>query len=320
MIWPSAACQVIPIRSGASASAASSRIFGAPGRPATAALGSRESTRRAAAPPDRAGAGRRVSGRVAYSRIAVISAQATNDPTRRTAAITPARSSSDNVARIFSSVVAAWTRVARTGPGISRRAEPPSPNPACEMSSAVSSSPAAAAAISSPRYAALSSSSSPGGGNPGTSGASGGSGGSGGSGAPSFLPAGAGRDPVPSDPEPEGSGSSGSGAESGAGGMNHLSFGRKKEGSLGTRIPSIECLFESFADLFSKRWLGARGGRSPRGFRGHPAQAGPLGFTRQDRNDDRGAPRPGGPGHGLACTCRLLAAGRLGEMFVAEDG
>src|ERR1700722_4964738 len=244
MIWPSAACQVIPIRSGASASAANSRIFGPPGRPATAALGSRESTRRGRAPVPPApalasgagagaGGGRRGAGGGGGSRIAVISAQATNDPIRRTAAITPARSSSDKVARIFSSVVAAWTRVARTGPGISWRAVPSSPNPAPEMSSVVSSSPAAAAAISSPRYAALSSSSSPGGGNPQASG---------GSGALSFPPAGAGRDPVPSDPEPEpelvgsgSSGSSGSGVESGAGGMNHLSFGRKKRRGLGNK-------------------------------------------------------------------------------------
>jgi hypothetical protein len=64
---------------------------------------------------------------------------------------------------------------------------------------------------------------------------------------------------VPSDPEPDpepepelvGSGSSGPGAESGAGGMNHLSFGRKEEEGLGTRIPSFEFLFESFTDLFS---------------------------------------------------------------------
>jgi len=33
--------------------------------------------------------------------------------------------------------------------------------------------------------------------------------------------------------------------------MNHLSFGRKEEEGLGTRIPSFEFLFESFTDLFS---------------------------------------------------------------------
>jgi len=33
--------------------------------------------------------------------------------------------------------------------------------------------------------------------------------------------------------------------------MNHLSFGRKEEGALGIRIPSIECLFEPLTDFFS---------------------------------------------------------------------
>jgi hypothetical protein len=37
----------------------------------------------------------------------------------------------------------------------------------------------------------------------------------------------------------------------GAGGMNHLPFGRKEEKSLGTRIPSFEFLFDLSADLFS---------------------------------------------------------------------
>jgi len=33
--------------------------------------------------------------------------------------------------------------------------------------------------------------------------------------------------------------------------MNHLSFGRKEEGGLGTRIPSFEFLFDPSLDLFS---------------------------------------------------------------------
>jgi hypothetical protein len=33
--------------------------------------------------------------------------------------------------------------------------------------------------------------------------------------------------------------------------MNHLSFGRKEEGGLGTRIPTFGYLFESISDLFS---------------------------------------------------------------------
>jgi hypothetical protein len=33
--------------------------------------------------------------------------------------------------------------------------------------------------------------------------------------------------------------------------MNHLSFGRKEEGGLGTRIPSFDLLFEHLTDLFS---------------------------------------------------------------------
>jgi hypothetical protein len=141
--------------------------FGCPGRPATAALGSRPSTPRARAPgrapeapPEGAPgaaleaasgagsgvrpaaasgalAGWRESGRVANSRIAVISAHAANDAIRRTAVMTPARSSSDSVARIFSSVVAAWTRVARTGPGRSWCAVPSWANPAPAMSPAV---------------------------------------------------------------------------------------------------------------------------------------------------------------------------------------
>jgi len=33
--------------------------------------------------------------------------------------------------------------------------------------------------------------------------------------------------------------------------MNHLSFGRKEEEGLGTRIPSFELLFDYLANLFS---------------------------------------------------------------------
>ena len=50
---------------------------------------------------------------------------------------------------------------------------------------------------------------------------------------------------------PSGSGASGSRGGNGAGGMNHLSFGRKEEGGLGTRIPSFVFLFELLTNFFS---------------------------------------------------------------------
>jgi hypothetical protein len=57
-------------------------------------------------------------------------------------------------------------------------------------------------------------------------------------------PAGTGR-------ELSGSGASGSGSGDVGEDMHHLSFGRKEEGGLGTRIPSIELIFEYQTNLFS---------------------------------------------------------------------
>ena len=187
-------------------------------------------------------AGRRGSGRVANSRIAVISAQAANDPIRRIAAITPIRSSSGKVARILlvggggvhqggqdraRVHLLRGAVLAEPGPARCPRRSAPPPRP-----------PRPSAPRDRPRCLLLI----PGLREPGGLGRLRGA----------VVPAR--RRAGCRTASRAGSGTSGSGSGNGAEDMNHLSFGRKEEGELENK----DTIFRDYVLVFNETFFDGR--------------------------------------------------------------